>query len=82
MTTTIISMPVPDTCMFSAGETAVLWRLQAGEPIDTIASELGLAEPIVREYIKSILRKVRPQGIHLNAVVEADICRAALKDRF
>ncbi|KLK93424.1 hypothetical protein AA309_08850 [Microvirga vignae] len=72
MTATILRMPVPDTCMFSAGEAAVLWRLQAGVQIDTIASELGLSEPIVKEYIKAILGKVRSQGTYLNAAVEAD----------
>jgi hypothetical protein len=72
MTATIIRMPVPDACRFSTGETAVLWRLQQGEQIDAIASELGLAEPIVKEYIKSILRKVRPGGTHLSAAIGTD----------
>jgi hypothetical protein len=67
MTATIIRMPVPDACRFSTAETAVLWRLQEEAQIDTIASELGLAEPIVKEYIRSILRKVRPGGLHRSA---------------
>jgi hypothetical protein len=72
MTATIIRMPVPDACRFSTAETAVLWRLQEGAQIDTIASELGLAEPIVKEYIKSILRKVLPEGTHLSAAIGTD----------
>lgn len=69
MTATIIRMPIADTCRFSTAEAAVLWRMQEGMQVDTIASEVGLAEPIVREYIKSILRKVRPGGIHLSTAV-------------
>jgi hypothetical protein len=72
MTATIIRMPVPDACRFSTSEIAVLWRLQEGMQADTIASELGLAEPIVREYIKSIVRKVRPGGTHLSAAIGTD----------
>lgn len=72
MTATIFRMPVPDACRFSTAETVVLWRLQEGEQIDTIASELGLAEPIVKEYIKSILKKVRPGETHLSAAVGTD----------
>src|SRR5687767_5374563 len=72
MTATIIRMPVLDACRFSTGETAVLWRLQEGEQIDTIASELGLAEPIVKEYINSILRKVRLGEAHLSAAIGTD----------
>ncbi len=71
MTATIIRMPVPDNCMFSAAEAAVLWRLQEGLQLDTIALELGLAEPMVKEYIKSILRKVRSTRMDLSAVDEA-----------
>jgi hypothetical protein len=72
MAATIIRMPVPDACRFSTGETAVLWRLQEGMRPDTIASELGLAEPIVTEYIKVILRKVRSAGPHVSATVGPD----------
>jgi hypothetical protein len=72
MTATIIRMPVSDACRFSTEETAVLWRLQEGEQIATIASELGLAEPIVKEYVKSILRKARPEGTHLSAAIGTD----------
>jgi hypothetical protein len=72
MTATLIRLPVPNACRFSTAETAVLWRLQEGEQIATIASELGLAEPIVKESIKAILRKVRPGGNHLSAAVGTD----------
>jgi DNA-binding NarL/FixJ family response regulator len=44
----------------------VLWRLQEGAKPDMIASELGLAEPMVKEYIKAILRKVRTDRIDLS----------------
>jgi DNA-binding NarL/FixJ family response regulator len=66
MTSTTIKLPVPDKCMFSAVEAAVLWRLQEGAKPDMIASELGLAEPMVKEYIKAILRKVRTDRIDLS----------------
>jgi DNA-binding NarL/FixJ family response regulator len=72
MTATIIKLRIPDKCMFSSAEAAVLWRLQEGVQTDTIASELGLAEPIVKEYIKSILRKVRTQRMDLSAVDETN----------
>jgi DNA-binding CsgD family transcriptional regulator len=72
MTATILRLPVPDACRFSTVESAVLWRLQDGEQIATIALELGLAGPIVKEYIKAILRKGRPGGIHLSAALGRD----------
>ena len=72
MTATIIKLPIPDECMFSATEVAVLWQLQEGAKPDMIASELGLAEPMVKEYIKAILRKVRPKRIDLSADSETN----------
>ena len=72
MTATLIRMQVPEPCRFSTDESAVLWRFQDGMPTDTIASELGLAEPIVKEYIKAILRKVRPDGTNLSATGGTD----------
>jgi DNA-binding NarL/FixJ family response regulator len=68
MTATPIRMPIPENCLFSATEAAVLWRLQEGVRPDAIASELGLAEPMVKEYIKSILRKVRAHSFDLRTV--------------
>jgi DNA-binding NarL/FixJ family response regulator len=73
MAATIIRMPLRDTCMFSATETAVLWRLKEGAHPNTIASELGLAEPMVKEYIKAILRKVHTHRMDFSAVDEADV---------
>jgi DNA-binding NarL/FixJ family response regulator len=72
MTAEIIRMPLPDTCRFSTTETAVLWRLKEGAHSDTIALELGLAEPMVKEYIKSILRKVRTQESGMSATDNGD----------
>jgi len=57
--------------MFSATEAAVLWQLQEGVKPSMISLELGLAEPIVKEYIKAILRKVRTNRTDLNADFEA-----------
>jgi DNA-binding NarL/FixJ family response regulator len=76
MIATIIKLPIPDKCMFSAAEAAVLWRLQEGAKPDMIASELGLAEPIVKEYIKAILRKVHTNRLDLSADFEASTTRA------
>jgi DNA-binding NarL/FixJ family response regulator len=59
MPATIIKLPISDKCMFSVTEAAVLWQLQEGVKPEMIASNLGLAEPMVKEYIKAILRKVR-----------------------
>ncbi len=72
MTASIIKLPVLNNCMFSATETAVLWQLQEGAKPDMIASELGLAEPMVKEYIKAILRKVRTNMIDLSADSETN----------
>jgi DNA-binding NarL/FixJ family response regulator len=71
MTATIIKLPIPDKCMFSVAEAAVLWRLQDGLKPDMIASELGLAEPMVKVYIEAILRKIRTNRMDLSADVEA-----------
>ncbi|MFC5083842.1 LuxR C-terminal-related transcriptional regulator [Microvirga arabica] len=73
MTAKIIRMPLPDTCRFSTTETAVFWRLKEGAQSGTIASELGLAEPMVKEYIKSILRKARTQESGLSAIDNVDL---------
>ncbi len=72
MTATIIKLPIPDKCMFSATEAAVLWQSQEGAKSDMVASELGLAEPMVKEYIKAILRKVRANRMDLSAHFEGD----------
>jgi DNA-binding NarL/FixJ family response regulator len=72
MTATIIKLPIPDKCMFSATEAAVLWQLQEGAKPDMIALELGLAEPMVKEYIKAILRKVRTNRMDLSANSETN----------
>lgn len=59
MTGPVIKLSNADTCAFSQVEAEVLRRVSAGSTINSISAELGLAEPIVKEYIKSILRKVR-----------------------
>ena len=59
MTGTIIKLHNADTCAFSQLEAEVLGRISEGGDIRSISAELGLAEPIVKEYIKSVLRKVR-----------------------
>ena len=59
MTGTVIKLLNADTCAFSQVEAEVLWRVSEGDKITSISSEMGLAEPIVMEYIRSILRKVR-----------------------
>jgi DNA-binding NarL/FixJ family response regulator len=40
-------------------EAEVLRLVCEGSTINSISAELGLAEPIVKEYIRSILGKVR-----------------------
>ena len=59
MTGTVIKLLNADTCAFSQVEAEVMRRVSEGDKITSISSELGLAEPIVKEYIRSILRKVR-----------------------
>jgi DNA-binding NarL/FixJ family response regulator len=59
MTGTVIKLLNADTCAFSQVEAEVLRRVSEGDKITSISSEMGLAEPIVMEYIRSILRKVR-----------------------
>ena len=59
MTGTVIKLLNADTCAFSQVEAEVLRRVSEGDKITSISFELGLAEPIVMEYIRSILRKVR-----------------------
>lgn len=56
---TVIKLLNADTCAFSQVEAEVLRRVSEGDKITSISSEMGLAEPIVMEYIRSILRKVR-----------------------
>ena len=59
VTGTIIKLLNADTCAFSQLEAEVLRLVCEGSTINSISAELGLAEPIVKEYIKSILGKVR-----------------------
>ena len=59
MTGTVIKLLNADTCAFSQVEAEVLRRVSEGSTINSISAELGLAEPIVKEYIRSILGKVR-----------------------
>ena len=56
---TIIKLLNADTCAFSQLEAEVLRLVCEGGTINSISAELGLAEPIVKEYIKAILGKVR-----------------------
>jgi DNA-binding NarL/FixJ family response regulator len=58
MTETLIRLPDPGVCRFFSMEADVLRRLGEGAGIDTMARELGLAAPLVQEYVRSILRKV------------------------
>jgi DNA-binding NarL/FixJ family response regulator len=62
MTETLIRLPDPEVCRFSTMEANVLRRLGEGAGIDTMARELGLAAPLVQEYVKSVLRKVRERA--------------------
>jgi DNA-binding NarL/FixJ family response regulator len=63
MTGPIIKLPDADPCALSPLEAEVLWRVSEGRTINSISSELGLAEPIVKEYIRSILGKVRTREV-------------------
>ena len=56
---TVIKLLNADTCAFSQVEAEVLRRVSEWGKVSSIASDLRLAEPIVKEYIRSILRKVR-----------------------
>jgi DNA-binding NarL/FixJ family response regulator len=58
MTETLIGLPDLEVCRFSSMEANVLRRLGEGAGIDTMARELGLAAPLVQEYVRSVLRKV------------------------
>jgi DNA-binding NarL/FixJ family response regulator len=58
MTETLIRLPDPEVCRFSSMEANVLRRSGEGAGIDTMARELGLAAPLVQEYVRSVLRKV------------------------
>ncbi|MBQ0821241.1 MULTISPECIES: hypothetical protein [Microvirga] len=62
MTATLIKVPDPEVCWFSTMEANVLRRLGDGAGVDTIARELGLAAPLVQEYVGSVLRKVRERA--------------------
>ncbi|WP_262272974.1 hypothetical protein [Microvirga yunnanensis] len=62
MTAAIIRLPDPEVCRFSTMEATVLRRLGEGAGIDTMARELGLATPLVREYVKSVLKKVHERA--------------------
>jgi DNA-binding NarL/FixJ family response regulator len=63
MTETIIKLLNADACALSPVEAEVLRRVSEGAKVNSIASDLRLAEPIVKEYIKSILKKVRTRNI-------------------
>ena len=63
MTETVIKLLNADTCAFSQVEAEVLRRVSEGSTINSISTELGLAEPIVKEYIRSLLRKVRMRDV-------------------
>jgi DNA-binding NarL/FixJ family response regulator len=62
MTETLIRLPDPEVCRFSSMEANVLRRLGEGAGIDAMARELGLAAPLVQEYVMSVLRKVRERA--------------------
>jgi DNA-binding NarL/FixJ family response regulator len=62
MTATLIRLPDPEVCRFSTMEANVLRRLGEGAGIDAMARELGLAAPLVQEYVMSVLRKVRERA--------------------
>jgi DNA-binding NarL/FixJ family response regulator len=62
MTETLIRLPDPEVCRFSSMEATVLRRLGEGAGIDAMARELGLAAPLVQEYVMSVLRKVRERA--------------------
>ena len=55
--------PNADTCALSPVEAEVLRRVSQGAKVNSISSDLGLAEPIVKEYIRSLLRKVRMRDV-------------------
>ena len=63
MTETVIKLLNADTCAFSQVEAAVLRRVSEGSTINSISAELGLAEPIVKEYFRSLLKKVRMRDV-------------------
>ena len=56
---TVIKLPNADTCALSSTEAEVLRRVSQGAKVNLICSDLDLAEPVVKEYIKSVLWKVR-----------------------
>ena len=70
MTGTVIKLLNADTCAFSQVEAEVLWRVSEGSTINSISTELGLAEPIVKEYIRSLLRKVRMRDVERTTGLE------------
>ncbi len=62
MTASLVRLTDPEVCRFSTMEANVLRRLGEGASINMIAHELGLAAPLVQEYIRSVLRKVRERA--------------------
>ena len=71
MTESGIKLLNADTCAFSQLEAEVLRLVCEGSTINSISAELGLAEPIVKEYIKSILGKVRMRDVESTTASEA-----------
>lgn len=63
MTGAMTKVPNADVCAFSQVEAEVLRRVREGGTINAISAEVGLAEPIVMEYIRSMLGKVRARDI-------------------
>jgi DNA-binding NarL/FixJ family response regulator len=70
MTETVIKLLNADTCAFSLVEAEALRRVSEGSSINAISTELGLAEPIVKEYIRSLLRKVRMRDVERTTGLE------------
>ena len=70
MTATVIKLSNTDTCAFSQVEAEVLRRISEGSTITSISIGLGLAEPIVKEYIRSLLRKMRLRDVERTTGLE------------
>ena len=70
MTETVIRLLNADICAFSQVEAEVLRRVSEADKITSISSEMGFAEPIVKEYIRSLLRKVRMRDVERTTGLE------------
>ncbi len=67
-----LEAPDPNTCMLSLQEAEILRLLMQGRGSNVIASELKQDEMMIRDQIRTILRKVRAKGSNLRLVRTED----------